>query len=188
MRKLSSNQKDIAFSPYGDYWREMHKLCVIELFTVKRDAILVISGFCAADFFPYYGWIIDILTGFRQKLDKCFYEFDKFYESVIQEHLEPSRPRLDHEEIADILIALSKDETGPLRLSKDDIKAVFMNVYRPLNNCPGRSSELFMQQDRDEQGPEEISCRNLTKALCSKVRIKLCREVTNIHVEKCWIT
>ncbi|KAK1370644.1 hypothetical protein POM88_036736 [Heracleum sosnowskyi] len=125
--------------------------------------------------------------GFRQKLDKCFHEFDKFYESVIQEHLEPSRPRLDHEDIADILIALSKDETGPLRLSKDDIKDVFMNVYRPLNNCPGRSSELFMQQDRDEQAPEEISCRNLTKALCSKVRIKLCREVTNIHVEKCWI-
>ncbi|KAK1395767.1 hypothetical protein POM88_005630 [Heracleum sosnowskyi] len=23
-------------------------------------------------------------------------------------------------------------------------------VYRPLNNCPGRSSEVFMQQDRDK--------------------------------------
>ncbi|KAK1370673.1 Cytochrome P450, family 71, subfamily B, polypeptide 2 [Heracleum sosnowskyi] len=198
MRKLSYNRKDISFSPYGDYWREMRKLCVIELFNVKRvrsfqhvrdreiakfvnilseealdpnnnfihldkkiyslakniicgigfgtnfereklkekeiqktiqDAMLVISGFCAADFFPYYGWIIDILTGFRQKLDKCFHEFDKFYESVIQEHLEPSRPRLDHEDITDILIALSKDETGPLRLSKDNIKAVFMDLF-----------------------------------------------------------
>lgn len=195
MRKLSYNRKDISFSPYGDYWREMRKLCVLELFTVKRvrsfqrvrdreiakfvnflsekaleptnksihldtkiyslakniicgiafgtdfereklkeqkiqktiqDALLVISGFCAADFFPYYGWIIDILTGFRQKLEKCFHEFDKFYESVIQEHLEPSRPRLDHEDITDILIALSNDETGPLRLSEDNIKAVFM--------------------------------------------------------------
>ena len=36
MRKLSYNQKDVSFSPYGDYWREMRKLCVIELFTVKR--------------------------------------------------------------------------------------------------------------------------------------------------------
>ncbi|KAL8109382.1 cytochrome P450 71B34-like [Apium graveolens] len=198
MRKLSYNRKDISFSPYGDYWREMRKLCVIELLTVKRvrsfqhvrgreiakfvnalsqvalepnnksiqldskvyslakniicgiafgtdfereklkekqiqktiqDALLVTSGFCAADFFPYYGWMIDIVTGFRQMLEKCFHEFDQFYEDVIQEHLEPSRPRLDHEDITDILIALSNDKTGPLRLSKDNIKAVFMDLF-----------------------------------------------------------
>ncbi|KAK1370658.1 Cytochrome P [Heracleum sosnowskyi] len=195
MRKLSYNRKDISFSPYGDYWREMRKLCVIELFTVKRVrsfqhvrdrviakfvnslskealdpksefipldtkiyslaknitcevafgtnferenfreteirktllvAVTVMSGFCAADFFPYYGWIIDILTGFRQKVQKCYIEFDKFYETVIQEHLEPCRPRLEHEDITDVLIALSNDETGPLHISKDNIKAVFM--------------------------------------------------------------
>ncbi|KAK1370655.1 4-hydroxyphenylacetaldehyde oxime monooxygenase [Heracleum sosnowskyi] len=198
MRKLSYNRKDISFSPYGDYWREMRKLCVIELFTVKRvrsfqhvrdreiakfvnslskeafdpksefipldtkiyslaknitcevafgtnferenfreteirktllDAVTVMSGFWAADFFPYYGWIIDILTGFRQKLDKCFHDFNKFYETVIQEHLEPCRPRLEHEDITDVLIALSNDETCPLHLSKDNIKAVFMDLF-----------------------------------------------------------
>nr|AQY76222.1 cytochrome P450 [Thapsia garganica] len=198
MRRLSYNRKDISFSPYGDYWREIRKLCVIQLFTVKRvrsfqhvrdreiakfvnvlskqaldpntksiqldiiiyslakniicgiafgtdfereklkekeicktlrDAMLVISGFCAADFFPYYGWIIDILTGFRQKLENCFQEFDQFYEAVIQQHLEPSRPRLDHEDMTDMLIALSNDKTGHLRLTKDNIKAVFMDLF-----------------------------------------------------------
>ncbi|KAK1370656.1 Cytochrome P [Heracleum sosnowskyi] len=195
MRKLSYNQKDISFSPYGDYWREMRKLCVIELFTVKRvrsfqhvrdreiakfvniisqealdpnnkfiyldkkifslakniisevafgsssvgekfredelqkiiqDVMKVTSGFCAADFFPYIGWIIDLLSGFRHKMEKCFLDIDKFNESVIKEHLDPSRPRLKHEDITDILIALSNDETGALRLTKDHIKAVFV--------------------------------------------------------------
>nr|AQY76215.1 cytochrome P450 [Thapsia garganica] len=198
MRKLSYNQKDISFSPYGDYWREIRKLCVIQLFTVKRvhsfqhvrdreiakfvnvisnealdpntklihldkkilslakniicevafgsnfegekfnedeiqktiqDVMKVTSGFCAADFFPYYGWIIDLLTGFRHKMNKCFTEVDKFNESVIKEHLDPSRPRLNHEDITDILIALSNDETGALRLSKDHIKAVFVDLF-----------------------------------------------------------
>uniref|UniRef100_A0A162B6N3 Cytochrome P450 n=1 Tax=Daucus carota subsp. sativus TaxID=79200 RepID=A0A162B6N3_DAUCS len=198
MRKLSYNQKDISFSPYGDYWREMRKLCVIELFTVKRvrsfqhvrdreiaklvndisieasdpnnkfihldekiltfakniicevafgtnvggekfkeneikktlhEAMIVISGFCAADFFPYYGWIIDLLTGFHRKMKKSFDKLDKFSESVIQEHIGPSRSRLDHENLTDVLIALSNDENAPFDLTKDHIKAVFMYIY-----------------------------------------------------------
>ncbi|CAI9087495.1 OLC1v1021573C1 [Oldenlandia corymbosa var. corymbosa] len=35
-RKLSYNRKDIAFSPYSDYWREMRKICVLKLFSQKR--------------------------------------------------------------------------------------------------------------------------------------------------------
>ncbi|XP_050231452.1 cytochrome P450 71B34-like [Mercurialis annua] len=35
-RKLSYNFLDIAFAPYGEYWRRIRKLCVVELFSVKR--------------------------------------------------------------------------------------------------------------------------------------------------------
>eukprot|EP00253_Pinus_taeda_P017717 PITA_17717 len=33
---LSYNFKGILLSPYGDYWRQVRKLCVLELFTSKR--------------------------------------------------------------------------------------------------------------------------------------------------------
>nr|POE50976.1 cytochrome p450 71b34 [Quercus suber] len=33
---FSYNYRDIALSPYGDYWREIRKICFLELFTVKR--------------------------------------------------------------------------------------------------------------------------------------------------------
>ncbi|KAG5514973.1 hypothetical protein RHGRI_036122 [Rhododendron griersonianum] len=34
-KRLSYNFLDVAFGPYNDYWREMRKLCVMELFNVK---------------------------------------------------------------------------------------------------------------------------------------------------------
>ncbi|XP_059298791.1 6,7,8-trihydroxycoumarin synthase-like isoform X2 [Lycium ferocissimum] len=35
-QKLSYNGRDIAFSPYNDYWREMRKFCVLHLFSLKK--------------------------------------------------------------------------------------------------------------------------------------------------------
>ncbi|KAJ9169449.1 hypothetical protein P3X46_017646 [Hevea brasiliensis] len=34
--RLSYNYSDIAFAPYGNYWREIRKICVLELFGTKR--------------------------------------------------------------------------------------------------------------------------------------------------------
>ncbi|XP_065847143.1 cytochrome P450 726A27-like [Euphorbia lathyris] len=33
---LFYNRQDIAFAPYGEYWRQMRKICISELFSAKR--------------------------------------------------------------------------------------------------------------------------------------------------------
>ncbi|XP_021901305.1 cytochrome P450 71B34-like isoform X2 [Carica papaya] len=35
-KKLSYNFLDIAFSPYSDYWRDVKKLAILEVFSIKR--------------------------------------------------------------------------------------------------------------------------------------------------------
>ncbi|KAI3846260.1 hypothetical protein MKW92_026193 [Papaver armeniacum] len=35
-KRISYNYKDVAFGLYGDYWREIRKICVLELLSVKR--------------------------------------------------------------------------------------------------------------------------------------------------------
>ncbi|XP_058087528.1 cytochrome P450 71A1-like [Magnolia sinica] len=35
-KKLSYSYSDVAFVPYGEYWREMKKICIVELFSTKR--------------------------------------------------------------------------------------------------------------------------------------------------------
>ncbi|KAI3932417.1 hypothetical protein MKW92_031015, partial [Papaver armeniacum] len=35
-KRLSYNYVDMAFAPYGEYWREVRKVCVIELYSRKR--------------------------------------------------------------------------------------------------------------------------------------------------------
>jgi hypothetical protein len=83
--------------------------------------------FYLSDYFPYMGWV-DRLTGRAHRLEKNFREFDVFYQEIIDEHLDPERPKPDHEDILDVLIQIYKDRTFKVQLTLDHIKAILMVI------------------------------------------------------------
>ncbi|KAM7272808.1 hypothetical protein ACFE04_027472 [Oxalis oulophora] len=132
---------DVAFAPYGDYWREMRKICVLELFTLESvqsfrsireqevefminsisehsststhvdlsHMILTMTAditckvafgsFSAADFFPYFGWIVDRITGLYKRRERSFHDLDSFYQKVIDDHLDARKSnKKDHQD------------------------------------------------------------------------------------------
>ncbi|GJV47979.1 cytochrome P450 71A1-like protein [Tanacetum coccineum] len=36
LKKISYDNKDLAFSPYSEYWRQMRKICMVNLFSLKH--------------------------------------------------------------------------------------------------------------------------------------------------------
>ncbi|KAA8529657.1 hypothetical protein F0562_034243 [Nyssa sinensis] len=98
---------------------------------IIHEAMVMLGSRSASDFFPYVGWIIDWLTGFRGRLDRSFHELDVFYQRVIDDHLNPGRLKQEQEDIVDILLRIESDETefGAVQLTKDHIKAILMNIF-----------------------------------------------------------
>ncbi|CAN4090823.1 unnamed protein product [Withania somnifera] len=88
----------------------------------------ILASFFVSDFFPSLGWI-DKLTGLTNRLEKNFKDLDEFYEELIEQHHNPNRPKSMEGDIIDILLQLRKEQSTPINLTLDNIKAVLMNIF-----------------------------------------------------------
>ncbi|XVF00250.1 hypothetical protein REPUB_Repub03eG0268800 [Reevesia pubescens] len=84
--------------------------------------------FFVSDYIPFTGWV-DRLSGLLGRLEKNFKDFDSFYQELIDEHLDPNRPKPEREDILDVLLQIWKDREFHVDLNFDHIKAVLMNVF-----------------------------------------------------------
>lgn len=192
-KKLSYGCIDIAFSPYGQYWRDIRKIAVLELLSAKKvqsfehvrkeevahmmaliasssnglvdlseelgfvvnnivcrvafgrkfektnnrkkgfqaflqDTQDLLGGFRVGDLFPWLGWIHK-LDGLDTKLEKTFWKMDKFYNEIIEEHLNPDRPKHEVEDLVDVMLRVQRDPSQDITLTTDHIKGVIMDVF-----------------------------------------------------------
>ncbi|KAI3870833.1 hypothetical protein MKW92_021592, partial [Papaver armeniacum] len=71
------------------------------------------------------GWILDRLSGAYWATEKSFHDFDKFFQQVIDEHLDPARQKSEHDDIIDVLLKLEKDNpSSTVHFTHDHIKAI----------------------------------------------------------------
>ncbi|KAE9456507.1 hypothetical protein C3L33_11534, partial [Rhododendron williamsianum] len=190
-RILSYDATNIAFSPYGDYWRQMRKICVIELLSSKRvqtfqsireeevlnlvrsilkerelpinlskkiysltygiigraafgakskyqeefvsvaeEATVLMAGFTVVDMYPSVK-LLEVITGFRRKLEKIHEKQNQILESVVRDHrerrtTESGKGETDSEDLVDVLLRIQKQGDLEFPLTDDNIKAVLL--------------------------------------------------------------
>ncbi|CAL9030923.1 unnamed protein product [Prunus brigantina] len=192
-KKLSYGCVNLSFAPYGEYWREMRKIVILELLSAKRvqmfqsvrdeevglmlDSIAhskglinltqltlflannvlchsafgkkyddgegigksrihglleetraLLGGFFLSDFLPWLSWL-NKFNGLEKKVEKCFKGLDNFYDRVIEEHLDPRRPKPEHEDLVDVLLRVQRDPSQAIPLSNDQIKGVLTDMF-----------------------------------------------------------
>ncbi|KAK2976249.1 hypothetical protein RJ640_021960 [Escallonia rubra] len=94
---------------------------------IIRETEAVFLAFFVSDYFPPLSWL-DRFTKSYYRLQKNFKEMDSFYQELIDEHLNPKRPKSTREDIIDILLQLRKDQLSSFNLTMDHVKAVLMNI------------------------------------------------------------
>ncbi|KAJ4841902.1 hypothetical protein Tsubulata_047772 [Turnera subulata] len=98
-----------------------------ELGEVVSEAFEMLNSFNVEDFFPIAGKFIDRLPRVAAHRERMFETLDGYFERVIDQHLDPSRRRPEHEDIVDILLELMrKQQTCRFQLSKDRLKALLL--------------------------------------------------------------
>ncbi|CAI9770737.1 unnamed protein product [Fraxinus pennsylvanica] len=129
---------------------------------ILADSMILLSGFSVSDLFPSsVGWIIDLITGLHSKLERCFRNFDAFFQKVLDEHLDPSRLKPENDDIIDVMLGLAQDRTTVLKLNKYHIKAILVDIFLGAVDTSSCTSVWLMAELARNPGvmkkPEEIN-------------------------------
>ncbi|KAJ3701673.1 hypothetical protein LUZ61_005378 [Rhynchospora tenuis] len=262
-RSLFYGCTDIAFAPYGPYWRHVRKICILELLSQRRvdmfapvraaearcmisriataaaegkamnlskilglyangvlgraafgkdfygggdydrhgfqemleEYQVLLGGFSIGDFFPGMEWV-GAITGTNARLEKTFQRFDKFFDEIIEEHMQKRRKGRIQEEgkdLVDVLLDVKESEGLEMPLTMDNVKAVILDMFAAGTDTTFISldwgmTELLMNPGALKQAQKEV--REITGAkqfvsesdLCNMPHLKaVIKEIFRLH-------
>ncbi|KAM3264719.1 hypothetical protein P3L10_001713 [Capsicum annuum] len=140
------NGSDIAFSPYGYYWRQMRKICILKLLSVKNvksefgkvfkeqdELILLVKklsrlmeGFDVTDIFPSLK-LLHVLCGMKGRIMDVHHELDAIFENIINEN--KNNGELEGEGFVAALVRLMKEGGLQFPITNDNIKAIILDIF-----------------------------------------------------------
>ncbi|XP_010910121.1 cytochrome P450 71A1 [Elaeis guineensis] len=208
-KRYSYGGLDMAFAPYGEQWRQVRRICMLEVFSAKRvlafqsireeeietliqtiirntssspvnlsemllclfnnitsrevfnrrfsgdgectrsnnhdlirEIMSIMGGFCLGDFFPSMEWL-DVLTGLRGRIERSFHGLDELLEEEINKHI---NAKGNHDDFIDVLLGLQKDPSLGFILTRDQMKAIIMNVFLGGSDTSASTIEWAMSE------------------------------------------
>ncbi|VAH00768.1 unnamed protein product [Triticum turgidum subsp. durum] len=139
---LFSGSTNIAFAPYGDYWRQLRKIVTTHLLSARKAVLgrlpreagrnkmfrelleinsKLLGGFILTDFFPSLARL-DMASGKAVKQKKIW---DDLLDDLIDKHASKTVMDEDEQDFIDVLLSVQQD----YGLTKDNIKAILMDMF-----------------------------------------------------------
>ncbi|KAH0454938.1 hypothetical protein IEQ34_016862 [Dendrobium chrysotoxum] len=153
-----------------------------------RETVELNTGFSLIDLFPSMPNFITHVTGFRQKLERCWLKLDQIMEKIVQEHIEKrTRNLVQAEDLTDVLLKIQQDGNLQFSLSNDNIKAVINNLFHSMLKEIIESTTGFSLIDLFPSMPNFI-----TRVAGFRQKLKRCRlkldqimeKIVQEHIEK----
>ncbi|XP_031250785.1 cytochrome P450 71A1-like [Pistacia vera] len=141
----------------------------------------LLGGFSIGDFFPSMEFIHS-LTGMKPRLQKTFQRFDKFFDEVINEHLNPDREE-NKPDLVDVLLDIQKNGSHEMPLTMDNVKAIILDMFAAGTDTTFITldwgmTELIMNRKVMEKAQAEV------RSILGKRRVVLESDLPQMHYLK----
>ncbi|GLJ54701.1 hypothetical protein SUGI_1175030 [Cryptomeria japonica] len=113
---------------------------------VLDDCLALAAGFKYSDYIPLLGWFD--LQGNRRRHAKLTEIFHLFVEKIVDEHFERRKKSngLECEDFVDLLLSLSEDESMEIKINRDQIKKVILDLLAAATDTSGSTLEWAMSE------------------------------------------
>ncbi|XP_073101470.1 cytochrome P450 71AP13 isoform X2 [Elaeis guineensis] len=117
---------DIGLAPYGKFFREGGRNKLFRKLIRENSALL--GGFHLGDCFPSLEWM-DVFFGMRARAKRNAERWSGVLDEVIKEHADQAKDEKHEKDFVDVLLSLQKDPGVDLALTKEDIKALLVDMF-----------------------------------------------------------
>ncbi|KDP27300.1 hypothetical protein JCGZ_20288 [Jatropha curcas] len=160
---VTYNFLDIAYAPYGDYWRQLRKICIVELLSTKRvqsfrsireeevaNRIRDISSSSGKPF-NLSKRIFALTYGItasemRTRLMNARDEADRVIESIINDHRANKKTTGETDDIVNVLLKLQDNGNLQFSLTNTSIKAVILDIFIAGSETSSTTVEWAMSE------------------------------------------
>ncbi|MCD7446147.1 hypothetical protein HAX54_041532 [Datura stramonium] len=131
---IAYDQRNLTFGKYGPYWRNMRKLCTLELLsTLKMNSFQAMRKQEVANFVAFINRaasseLLELILGVVRRMKELARIFDEFLERVINEHIQDSKEEKQNKDIVDTLMNIMQSGEAEFEFDRRHVKAILLDL------------------------------------------------------------
>ncbi|KAK9146067.1 hypothetical protein Sjap_005970 [Stephania japonica] len=155
---------------------------------LSREVMQLLGAFSIGDFFPCLRWM-DVLTGLIRRMKTTSQKLDVLFDRIIDEHLTKTdiHHSLDTEQgFLDLLLHVQKENKLNNNISKDNIKAILMDMFLGGTDTTATTIEWAMAELLKSPDTMMKAQAEVRKIVGKKVKVKE-EDIQQMEYFKCVI-